>query len=191
MSTTGDTVTEEGSVARNDAGPMAWVPPELKARVFMVLATVTVILLGVQVVLDRALAPYGIVGLELAGTPGRAGLILVAWGSRGATVAALGLGLDYLFALAYAATLALACGALAGATSRGLWHRLGIWLAWGALAAGAFDLVENTAIAMMLLRGELAPWAAVATACALPKFLLAGLAVLYVVAGGIVQAVRH
>ncbi len=179
MSTTGD--TDKRSVARNDAGPMAWIPPELRGRVFTALATLTVILLGVQVVLDRALAPYGIVGLELAGTPERAGVILMTWGNQGATAAAFGLGLDYLFALAYAATLAMACGALARRAAGGVLHRLGIWLAWGSLAAGAFDLVENTAIAMMLLEGQLAPWAAVATACAVPKFLLAGLAVLYVI----------
>jgi len=159
--------------------------------VFGVLATATVILLGVQVVLDRALAPYGIVGLELAGTPKRAGIILMAWGSQGATVAAFGLGLDYLFALAYAATLAMACGTLAGASSRRFWHRLGVWLAWGALAAGCFDLVENTAIAVMLLRGWLSPWAAMATASAVPKLLLAGLAVLYVAAGAAAVSFRR
>jgi len=170
---------------------MGWIPPSLAGRVFTVLATVTVILLGVQVVLDRALAPYGIVGLELAGTPERAGIILVAWGGRGTTVAAFGLGLDFLFALAYAATLATACSALAGASAHRVWSRLGIWLAWGALAAGAFDLVENTAIAMMLLQGELSPWAAVATTCAVPKFLLAGLAVLYVTVSAVAASFRR
>jgi len=101
----------------------------------------------------------------------------------GTVVAAFGLGLDYLFAMAYALTLAMACQTFAGSVPEGLWNRLGIWLAWGSLAAGAFDLVENTAMAMMLLEGRLVPWAVVATGSAVAKFMLVGLALLYVVAG--------
>ena len=175
-------------MTREATGPMRWIPPAVRGRVFTVLATLTVILLGVQVVLDRALAPYGIVGLELAGTPERAGIILVAWGNQGTTVAALGLGLDYLFAIAYALTLAMACEALASSASGGILHRLGVWLAWGSLAAGAFDLVENTAIAVMLVEGRLAPWAAVATLCAVVKFTLVALALLYLLVGILLAA---
>ena len=165
------------------SGPMAWLPVSIRGRVFVLLATATVILLGVQVLLDRALAPYGIVGLELAGSPERAGIVLVGWGDRSMVAAAFGLGLDYLFAIAYALTLAMACEALAGGAVRGFWRRLGIRLAWGSLAAGGFDLVENTAIAVMLLTGRLAPWAVLATLCAVVKLSLVGLALLYVVAG--------
>jgi len=169
-------------------GPLAWIPRHLRGTLFAVLSGLTVLLLGIQVVLDRELAPHGIVGLELAGSAERAGLILLSWGWEGRTVAAFGLGLDMLFAVAYAATLALACEAVALTREGGFRYRLGIWLAWGVLGAGILDLVENTALAQMLLGGHLSPWALVATLCAVPKFLLVALALLFVAAGALAAA---
>ncbi len=194
MNSTGkkeSSLTKKESTVPHACGPMGWIPLPLRGRTFIVLATLTVILLGVQTVLDRALAPHGIVALELAGTPERAAMVMMGWGNEGMVVAAFGLGLDYLFALAYAATLAMACQALAGRSSGAIWRRLGIWLAWGSLAAGALDMLENTAIARMLLTGQLAPWATVSAACAVAKFLLVGLALLYVIAGIVLLPLRR
>jgi hypothetical protein len=174
--------------APGDAGPLAWIPLGLRGRIFTFLATLTVILLGVQMILDRPLAPNGIVALELAGSPERAGIILLAWGNQGTVTAAFGLGLDYLFAVAYALTLAMACQALAGTSRGGLWRRAGIWLAWASLAAGTFDILENTAMAPMLLEGRLDPWAPLATGCAVVKLTLVGLALVYVLAGIVLAA---
>ncbi len=181
-----DTATREGR-----RGPLAWLPGDLRGPLFGGATSLAVVLLGIQVVLDRSLAPYGIVGLELAGTAERAGLILVAWGCGGRTAAAFGLGLDMLFALTYATALALACDAVAGPPGTGVRHRVGLWLAWGALAAGALDLVENVALALMLLGGHLAPWAGVATVCAVPKFILVALALLFAAAGALVAPLRR
>jgi len=188
---TGATVSGGPAEGARNLGPMAWIPLNLRGTVFAVLAAVTVFLLGVEVVLNRSLAPHGIVGLELAGTAERAGIILLSWGCQAGTVAAFGVGLDVLLAMAYASTLAIACQAMAGPPANGFRHRLGLWLAWGSLAAGALDFVENTALAVMLLQGHLAPWATVATACAVPKFLLVAFALLYLVVGALVASIRR
>ena len=184
------TASADGPAAGPVRGPMAWVPPYLRAPVFGVLSAVTVLLLGVQVFLDRSLQPYGIVGLELAGTAERAGLILVAWGDAGRVAAAFGLGLDMAFAVAYAGTLAMACEAVAG-TGSGLRRRLGRGLAWGVVAAGLLDLVENVALARVLLAGDLVPWARIAAVAAVPKFLLVGAALAFVLAGVVAAALRR
>jgi len=145
----------------------------------VVVSCVAVVLLVVQLRIDRVLGPPGIVGLELAGGPARAMEIVGAWSPGARAAAAFGLGLDFLFALAYAAALGGWCLVL----SRGgrLTQRIGLAGAVAAAGAGALDTVENVALAHVILGGATRPWAALATVCAVPKFALAGLAVLMLV----------
>jgi len=80
----------------------------------------------------------------------------------------------------YATSLALGCLIVAdrlAAHGRSSFARLGRACAWGLWAAAALDGLENGALIATLF-GQPDPWAAVATACAVPKFAIVALALL-------------
>jgi hypothetical protein len=142
--------------------------------------------------LDRPLRDSdegGIVDLEKAGSVADASRMKDAWRADGVLEnAAFGLGLDYLFAPLYAAALAGACAAAAGAFRRrgraGL-ARAGSVVAWMATAAALFDWIENAALAVILLDDVRDPWPGVALAAAIPKFAAVAAAQLYSAVGGL------
>jgi hypothetical protein len=101
--------------------------------------------------------------------------------------AGVNLGLDYLFLVAYGAAIALGCTIVAGRlrdASRGV-GALGAWLAWAALGAATLDSVENYALIRLLLGSASAALPAVARACAIVKFFLVALSLLYVFLGAL------
>jgi hypothetical protein len=116
----------------------------------------------------------GIVAFELAGDPQTAREIVDRWQGDLLLRAGFSLGLDYLFIVAYATALALAClWAVDQLRSRVAWlASLGIWLAWGQWLAGALDAVENGALVRQLLIAPSSPWAEIAYWSATFKFLL-------------------
>lgn len=130
-----------------------------------------------------------IVSLELAATPAQATTVLELWQARGALpAAATNVHVDYVFLLVYAATLALAAGMASDVLrAHPRTARLGVILAWGALAAGLFDAVENVGLLIMLADpahvSGFASW--LAAAFATPKFVLVILALLYAAMGAI------
>jgi hypothetical protein len=129
-------------------------------------------------------APNGIVSFELAGDAARAQRILGSWGAEGRALAARSLQLDFLFLAAYAPGLALLCAA-ASDRQRALGSKLagvGAALAWGQLAAGGLDALENLALLRTLAAGAPEGWPALAAACAWPKFALVGVGLAYAVA---------
>ena len=107
--------------------PLAFVSPESRKRIFLMLLALTLILLSLLRVLDRPLhtdaAPNGIVSFELAGDPRTAHAVTDSWKQMSLllsavmgqpdpnivnvpyVLAAFGLGLDYLFMPVYALTL--------------------------------------------------------------------------------------
>jgi len=97
-------------------------------------------------------APGGIVAFEFAGIAVEAQRIMAAWGAAGVQAAWTQTWLDFLYLATYGPSLALACGLAAGVWARrGVGYgRLGAWLSWGALAAAAFDVIENVALLVML-----------------------------------------
>lgn len=118
-------------------------------------------------------APAGIVSFELAGTPAKAQAILDSWDERAKQYAAFGLGLDYLYMPVYSTAIGLGCllaaTALLGAGWPLAWA--GVPLAWGMWLAALFDGVENLGLTTMLLTGVTAnAWPAIARLCALLKF---------------------
>jgi hypothetical protein len=56
---------------------------------------------------------------------------------------------------------------------------VGVPLAWGQWAAALLDAAENITLLVMLLGLVTTPWPEIARACAIPKFLLIGLGILY------------
>jgi hypothetical protein len=140
--------------------------------------------------LRSAAAPLGIVDFELARTLPRAQAILASWGPEARVAAAFGLGLDYLFLLAYASAIALACARLAARLRAPGPVRLGLALAWLQPAAAALDALENFGLARLLWGDAREGWAALAFACAVPKFAIVGAGLLYVVLAAAALAAR-
>jgi hypothetical protein len=116
----------------------------------------------------------GIITFELAGTPQRTERIMQRWGKTGRAAARRSLILDYPFLVAYASLQALACNAASDSMRRRDLNMLaaaGAPLAWGQLAAGGFDAIENAAL-LAILAGHGGHLPALARACARAKFSL-------------------
>ncbi|MEJ2570923.1 MAG: hypothetical protein P8Y98_10335, partial [Anaerolineales bacterium] len=63
---------------------------------------------------------------------------------------------------------------------------LGLILAWAQIGAGLLDSLENYALIRVLLGTKLAYWPEVARWCALPKFIIVAVGILYVAIGAFV-----
>ena len=68
----------------------------------------------------------------------------------------------------------------------GVLSRVGSVLAWGLLAAGLLDALENVALIRVLLGSLTAAWPAVARWCAIPKFLVVAAGLAYVLVGAVI-----
>ena len=93
----------------------------------------------------------------------------------------MSLGFDFLFLFSYAGAIGLGCILAA----RGLSLRtkavslLGAPLAWGQVWAALMDAVENVSLIQVLLGNESALWPALAFWCAIPKFIIVAMGLLY------------
>src|SRR4051794_124164 len=116
----------------------------------------------------RSTGGPGILGLEFAGSPQRAGEIVGQWGAKGVHAARWANGVDFAFVVAYVVLLtAVARSAWdrARRRRRGRLIRLGTVVVWLPLIAGLFDGVQNVAL-FLLLGGHAAAIAApLAFAC--------------------------
>jgi hypothetical protein len=160
--------------------PFPRVPARTRRAALLVLAPLAIAMLLVLSRLDADLrtpaSPSGIVSFELAGDRDTAGRMLEAWGGAGRRAATLSLRLDFLFLAAYAPGLALLCAAAAdrARAARSPLAAPAALLAWGQLAAGGLDAIENLALLRVLDGSSAAVWPALAAACAWPKFGLVG-----------------
>jgi hypothetical protein len=178
-----------------NAHPFLWVRDSSRKPLFWIstaLAALTMIalqLLGGP--LKSEVSPTGIVSFELAGSVTNVDRILRSWDPNTRVYAGLNLGLDYLFIDAYVVAIGLGCVLVAGSLGRHgrLLGVAGALLAWGVLLAGALDCVENYALIKLLLGSQANILAVVARACAIPKFLIVLLGLLYVIIGAIVSSV--
>jgi len=163
--------------------PFAWVDERSEGTLLAVLAVLGVVLsaalvrIGAPLVTDAA--PSGIVSFEFAGSAAGARAILDSWTPLAREHAMLSLGLDYLYLAVYPAFISLACVW----TARRIAPRTGLALAWAVLLAAPLDAVENAALVWMLVQGPGDAAAAVAWACALPKFALVFAGLGYAAAG--------
>lgn len=134
----------------------------------------------------------GVVGFELAGSPERAAEIVGSWEAIGErATAAFQLGLDYLYAPLYAIAIAGACLAVGDRLRRAGRNRIAAaapTLAWLALAAALFDLIENSALAVSLLDKPVSPWPELALGFASAKFALLALTLGFALAGLLLTA---
>jgi hypothetical protein len=161
-----------------------------------VLGALMVALLIVLVLLDgrmRDAGGPGIIGFEFAGSEHRVAEILADWGDDGQDAARLSLWIDYPYLLVYGAFLTLAVAATRDLAARLDLRRLaaigGIVVFFPAAGAG-FDALEDVGLLIALdgNGGNAAPL--LATICAVAKFVLIDVAILYVIVG-LVQRARH
>jgi len=155
---------------------------------FTVLAIITMValqLLGRP--LKTAPSPAGIVSYELAGTLEDAHAILESWDAHARVYAGINLGLDYLFIDAYVGAIGLGC-VVVGRRLRGAPKGLGsagAFLAWAMVLAGVLDVVENYALIRLLLGSQAALLPTLARLCAIPKFLIVLISLIYVLVGAL------
>jgi hypothetical protein len=171
--------------------PFVWLTETGQARAFFLMALLAIIVMAnLQIVgapLQTDAAPSGIISFELAGDQPTAQAILGSWDAQARVYAGLSLGADYLFMLAYAEAIGLACVLVA----RWLVLRspalawLGVALAWAQWGAAGLDALENYALIRLLLGSEQAYWPVMAKWCAIPKFALVAAGLLYAVLGAL------
>lgn len=134
--------------------------------------------------LQTTAAPAGIISYEFAGNVANAQMMIASWGEHGRLVAALGLGLDFLYPLVYASAISLACvwAAERVQPKSPAVAKWGIRLAWGAWLAALLDYVENVALVLLLLGSTAVILPPLAFICAAIKFLLILAGIFYVLA---------
>jgi hypothetical protein len=113
----------------------------------------------------------------------KAQAILDSWDTRARLFAAFSLGFDYLYMPAYATAIGLGCLLAALALGERNWplRTFGALLVVCLWVAAGFDALENLALGFILLGGETAEvWPALARLCALVKFSLILLGLLYI-----------
>jgi hypothetical protein len=152
----------------------------------------TVALAGVLAWLDGSLqgphAPLGIVSLEIAGSAAAADGIVRAW-EPVRDRAMVEQALDFVFPFAYATVLALTCAWVA---RRGVARTVASAAAWGALLAGALDLVENVPLMHAIVTGAASDAGmALSVAAALGKFVLLAAGVAVAIVGTLVAWARR
>ncbi len=130
-------------------------------------------------------SPFGIVSLELAGTPVVAQRISAAWGETGRQVAQFNIRIDYLYLIAYGIALSIGC-----AVARRWWAGRSRWLAdlggpltWAMLVAALSDACENVMLWQMLHDPADAHWTQLARGFAVVKFALLAVGLLYILCG--------
>ncbi len=169
--------------------PFNWLPVAEQPRAFVVLLALTIALLIAEQITGAPLttdaAPSGIVSFELAGALPVAQSILASWDATARVYAGLNLGLDFLFIAAYASCIGLGCVLVARNLARQSTRvaSIGSVLAWALWLAALLDCIENYALIQLLLGSQQAAFAAIAQMCAVPKFLIVGLGIAYVLLG--------
>ena len=161
---------------------------------FWVLFGLTVLaIIGMQVTgapLKTVAAPGGIVTFELIGTLEGSREIMNSWQGVVMTYAGINMGLDFLFLTLYGITIALGCMIVSDKLPANMvmLKQLGVWLAAAVLFAALLDVIENIALIKLLLGSQNTMLPMLAKWCAIPKFVLVLLALLYPVGGLIVNS---
>ena len=162
--------------------PLDFLPRTTRKPLFFLLLGLTASCFAVSLALNQPLrgaaAPAGQLSFELAGPAGNMAAILDGWDENARLQSAFNLGLGFLILPIFAATLSLST-LLAANRRQNDWGDLGILFGWGALAAGLLGMVENIALFSILNNNMLSPAPQIAFWCAIAKYALILLAVLY------------
>ncbi len=143
--------------------------------------------LAVGAITTAAAKGFPIVDLELAGTAERAGDVI-----RGADLDEVraAIAWDFLFIFFYSPALFFGSLWARRQFTGDFGRRAGTLIAAGGLIAGALDMVENVAmLAYLRDPGAWGGWNLLAAATAIPKFVLALVAVVYILSGIVLAVV--
>lgn len=174
--------------------PLGTIEPgllrSLTIRLGVLLVFTTALMMLVGLPLQGESSPWGIVSLQLAGTPYRALRILLEWKSQNVLgYAKLSLIVDFVYLVIYGlffASLALWVGARLGDKT---WSSRA---AWAATYASALDALENAVQLYEVARfNSSSPLPQLAASFAAAKFALLIFSASYGVAGGIAALWRH
>lgn len=135
--------------------------------------------------LKTAASPLGIVSFELCAYNASCPAVIAAWSAKAQLMAAMGLGLDYLFMVAYPAAICLGLLLLAPRLPRSM-RTVATVLAWVVWVAGFADAVENYHLFQMLLGHPVADHQWPATLAASIKFVALVPALLVWLVGSVV-----
>jgi hypothetical protein len=119
--------------------------------------------------------------------------MIASWGPEGRISAALSLGLDYLFIVAYVLAIGMGCSLVSRSLGKnfGIFAKLGLILAQLQIVAGLSDAVENYALIRILLGTSQLWWAVIAQRSAMVKFVIVGLGILYVLIPGTLIIIKN
>ena len=171
--------------------PFEWLPIKTQKQVLVVLCILTLVVMAGLRFLDGPLkteaAPAGILSFEFSGNLAVAKSMLASWGPKGAVFAGLSLGLDFLFLFLYAGVMGLGCVLAARSLPARLktFSLLGTPIAWGQLGAALLDSVENVSLIQLLLGAESEILPVLAFWCAMAKFSLVAVGLVYILASGV------
>ena len=127
--------------------------------------------------LNTPAAPLGIVSFEFCGFTGDCEAMLAQWAGRPRDDLIFSLGLDYLFLVTYAGLICVSLLRLAAPLAPAR-RRLVALIAYGALAAGAADAIENYALLQIAYTGSAGGYGYWAGVFASIKFALVMLSLL-------------
>ncbi|MEM1319752.1 MAG: hypothetical protein AAGG75_05810 [Bacteroidota bacterium] len=141
-----------------------------------------VFIMTTMIVIEGQLGAEGIVAFEFAGSLSRAEELMGNWGPIGQIKAAFLIGLDFLFIPAYCTAIGFFCYKLAPHFNNTALKATGYRLSWLIFLAGLLDIIENTGLYQLLAGTKSDFWAKIALWCAIPKFGIVIMGIVYVVA---------
>ncbi|MGD8584860.1 MAG: hypothetical protein PVJ75_05885 [Chloroflexota bacterium] len=175
--------------------PFLEIPRSRRLNLFVLFLALTLLAMMALNISGRALAtdaaPSGIVSYEFSGDVASAEEIISSWDETARISAGFNLGLDYLYLLLYASTIAMALLWLTEGIRISWLTALAVMLAWAMGLAALLDASENYALFTMLVNGPAKPWPQVAWWCAAVKFGLVIAGLLLVLIGIIVRVLRR
>jgi hypothetical protein len=161
--------------------PYSWLPQSLYSKLFKRILPfsllVTVAMVTLHDSLKSATAPLGIVSLQMARTPQEVQTLLAHWTGNHQVVLQFGLGLDYLYMVAYSLAISLAC--VLGGEKHSQLKTWAAWASWGAIVAGLLDAVENAACIIAITSAPTPLTTQLTYTCATIKFTLVALGLLF------------
>jgi hypothetical protein len=176
--------------------PLLKAPQNDRLPVFLLFLTLTLLTMFALNVTGRSLiteaAPAGIISYEFAGDVTTASAIIQSWDATAQIFAGFNLGLDYLYLVLYATTIAMAILWLSdGLTKSRLIAVVALALAWGQWLAAGLDAIENLALLVMLVEQPAEPWPQIAWWGAVIKFSLVIAGLIYAVAAFVARIVAR
>ena len=163
------------------------IPPALCPWLFGVFAVIFVVVGCAMQKISAPVAPSPI-WFEFPWTQRGADKILSLWSDAAKDAVRKNILLDFVFIVSYAGGLFVAGAMARRALGAAPWF--GAAMTWAAIAAGVFDVIENTGRLAMLGGTRGAFWPRVTSVCACVKFQLADIAALYALCGLVVGAIH-